>query len=128
VVFGRPKGTAPPTCSGGGNLPSPRLRDLLPKNSHTEMLKKYYFYEDYGVEEYYITTRKTTNCSVICGAGMLLRSARWTARQPRLGIRFDLSGPELVVATRRRPFIPFEVLEAERERIEQRATRLRNSA
>src|SRR5262249_41350566 len=41
---------------------------------------------------------------------------------PRLGIRFDLSGPELVVRyPDGRPFLTFEELEAERVQAEQRA-------
>src|SRR5437764_12747594 len=59
--------------------------------------------------------------------GDVLRRVRpvdgWVS--PRLGVRFDLSGPELVIhRPDGRRFLTFEELEAARERAEQRATRL----
>ena len=93
----------------------------------TEMANKLLFYEDYGAEEYYVYDPEDNELLGYLRQGsVLLRQRRMNGFvSPRLGIRFDLSGPELVIHyPDGRPFLSFEEMAAERTRIEQRADRL----
>lgn len=123
VVFGRPKGDRPSYKQWEeGNVPMTVVFEVLsPSNRATEMIDKHTFYEEYGVEEYYIYDPDNNRLHVYLRQGDML--CRVHAVQgfvsPRLGIRFDMSGPEMVVFTPSdRPFISFEELEAERLRLE----------
>jgi Uma2 family endonuclease len=57
VVFGRPKGDRGSYMQRveGGSPPQVVFEILSPGNRFTEMIKKFDFYERYGVEEYYLT-------------------------------------------------------------------------
>jgi Uma2 family endonuclease len=123
VVFGRPKGDRPSYKQWEeGNVPMTVVFEVLsPSNGVMEGIDKHSFYEDYGVEEYYIYDPDSNRLSVYLRQGDMLRRVRQVQGfiSPRLGIRFELSGSELVVFTPSgRPFLTFEELEAERQRLE----------
>ena len=118
VVFGRPKGDRPSYQQWQeGGIPMTVVFEVLsPGNTHLEMVDKQSFYEEYGAEEYYIYDPDSNRLFVYRRQGELLRRVRQTTGfvSPRLGIRFDTSGPELAVF---RPdgqrFLTFEELETE---------------
>jgi Uma2 family endonuclease len=136
VVFGRPKGDRPSWKQWEeGGVPMTVVFEILsPENSHRELVDKLAFYEEYGVEEYYEYDPDNNHLIIYVRQGEMLRRRRPVSGfvSPRLGIRFDLSGEELVVLRPDgRRFLTFEELEAERatERArrvaaEQRASRL----
>lgn len=126
AVFGRPKGDrASYRQWEEGDVPLTVVFEVLsPGNTHPEMLDKHAFYEDFGVEEYYVYDPESNRLYAYLRRGEVLVRVRQLDGfvSPRLGIRFDLSGPELVVRyPDGRPFPTFEELEAERQQTEQRA-------
>ncbi len=133
VVFGRPKGDRKSYRQWEeDNVPVQVVFEILsPSNSGDEMVAKSLFYAEYGVEEYYLYNPDTNRLLVFRRKGeMLLRVwnlADWVS--PRLGIRFDLSGPDLVIY---RPdgqrFRTFEEIQADAEREKQRADREKQRA
>jgi Uma2 family endonuclease len=101
VAFGRPKGDRGSYRQWveGGVAPQVVFEILSPGNTDREMADKFAFYERYGVEEYYVYDPDGGD---VQGwrrvAGQLQAIAvmhGWVS--PRLGIRFDLSGAELVL-------------------------------
>jgi Uma2 family endonuclease len=133
VVFGRPKGDRPSYKQWEeGGVPMTVVFEVLsPKNTHAEMVQKQAFYEDHGAEEYYVYDPDNELLFVYLRQGELLRRQRQVAGfvSPRLGIRFDQSGPELVVRyPDGRPFLPFEEIEAERLAADQRASQAEQRA
>jgi Uma2 family endonuclease len=129
VVFGRPRGDRGSYKQWEeGHIPFTVVFEILsPGNTVTEMDDKQAFYEEYRVEEYYVYDPDNNRLMVFVRQGDVLRRVRPVSGyvSPRLGIRFDLSGPEMVVY---RPdgqrFISFEELEDSRDKAEQRANRL----
>jgi Uma2 family endonuclease len=126
VVFGRPKGdrSSYRQWEEGGVPVTVVFEILSPGNSFTEMLDKQTFYEDHGVEEYYVYDPDRNSLVIHLRRGEVLRRERQVDGfvSPRLGIRFDLSGPELVVyRPDGRRFQTFEELEAAREQADRRA-------
>lgn len=101
VVFGRPKGHRRSYMQWlEDNVPMTVVFEILsPKNTPQEMSGKFAFYEEHGVEEYYVYDPDTNQLSVFLRQGTVLRRIRPLANfaSPRLGIRFDLSGEELVI-------------------------------
>jgi hypothetical protein len=81
------------------------------------MGNKHAFYEDHGVEEYYVYEPDSNGLMAFVRRGDVLQRVRPVEGHvsPRLGIRFDVSGEELVVY---RPdgqrFLTFPELEAAR--------------
>jgi Uma2 family endonuclease len=82
-----------------GNLPPQVVFEILsPGNTHREMIRKSYFYERFGVEEYYVfdpdsIPQKLDGWRRIEPDGPFQEIQNlddWIS--PRLGIRFDLSG------------------------------------
>ncbi len=123
VVFGRGKGDRPSYKQWEeGNIPMTVVFEVLsPGNRPTEMIDKHAFYEEHGAEEYYIYDPEENRLHVYLRKGDMLRRVHKVDgfTSPRLGIRFDLSGPEMVVYTPgNRPFLSFEDLEDERLRLE----------
>jgi Uma2 family endonuclease len=117
VVFGRPKGDR--GCYKQWeeeNVPVTIAFEVLsPSNKHMEMTDKLLFYEDHGVEEYYEYDPDSNRLSVYLRKGEMLRPVRSVDGfvSPRLGIRFDLSGPEMVVfGPDGQRFLSFEELKA----------------
>jgi Uma2 family endonuclease len=126
VVFGRPKGDRGSYKQWEeDNVPITVVFEVLsPGNTWMEMDDKCAFYEDHGVEEYYLYDPDHNQLKVFVRRGDVLRQVRPVEGyvSPRLGIRFDLSGPELVVY---RPdgerFLTFPELEVARQQEKRRA-------
>jgi Uma2 family endonuclease len=119
VVFGRPKGDRGSYKQWEeGNVPVTVVFEVLsPGNTVPEMADKLAFYEEHGVAEYYVHDPDTGHLQVYVRKGEALRRVRPATGfvSPRLRIRFDTSGPELVVTgPDGRRFLTFEELEAER--------------
>jgi Uma2 family endonuclease len=120
VVFGRPKGERSSYMQWNeDHVPVTVAFEVLsPGNTVIEMANKLFFYDQYGVKEYYVFDPDSNNLLVYLrrGGNTLLRE--WVKESfvsPLLGVRFDLTGPEMVVyAPDGRPFLSFEELEAER--------------
>jgi Uma2 family endonuclease len=132
VAFGRPKGDrgSYKVWEEGGVFPQVVFEVLSPNNTHQEMREKRQFYRRHGAEEYYEFDPDT---GVIEG---WTRDGRrfvdvddmngWVS--PRLGVRFDTSGDELVLY---RPdgarFLTFDELDqlaaSERQRADAEAER-----
>jgi Uma2 family endonuclease len=126
AVFGRPKGDRPSYKQWEeGNVPMTVVFEVRsPKNSDAEMAAKFDFYDEHGVEEYYMYDPDTNRLQAYRrGAATLVGVAAVNGyTSPRLGIQFDLSGPELVVRfPDGSPFLTFEELKAERDQEKQRA-------
>jgi Uma2 family endonuclease len=133
VVFGRPKGHrgSYKQWEEGGVPMTVVFEVLSPSNSPVEMADKQTFYEDHGVEEYYVYDPDTNWLAGYVRQGSVFTRVRRINGfvSPRLGIRFDLSGPELVVRyPDGRPFLTFEELETQRQQAEQRAERAERRA
>ena len=141
VVFGRPKGYRGSYVQHreGGLAPQVVFEVLSPGNRSGEMAKKFRFYEKHGVEEYYKFDPYHVEIEAWLRAqGKLrpvLRTNGWVS--PRLGIRFDLSGADLVIyRPDGEPFLSYVGLgrqldeerafaRADRERAERLLARLR---
>jgi Uma2 family endonuclease len=101
VALGRPKGYrgSYKQWEEGGIAPQVVFEVLSPGNRAGKMARKFKFYERHGVQEYYIYDPdkvKLTGYERIGGALKVIAEMNgWTS--PRLGIRFDMSGPELVI-------------------------------
>jgi Uma2 family endonuclease len=92
---------------------------LSPDSTATALANKFAFYEDYGVQEYYIYDPEENRLHVFVRRGGVLVRVRQVDGyvSPRLGIRFDLSGPEMLVyGSDGSRFLTFEEIQAERER------------
>jgi Uma2 family endonuclease len=125
VVFGRPKGDRPSYKQWEEDgIPMTVVFEVLsPGNTYAEMVEKETFYEEHGVEEYYVYDPDNNLLVAYRRQGEMLRRVRPVSGyvSPRLGIRFDTSGPELAVfRPDGQPFLTFEQLEAERLLSEQR--------
>ena len=148
VVFGRPKGDRGSyrQWEEDNIVPQVVFEILSPGNRLKEMTKKQQFYDDYGVEEYYIYDPDSNDLNGLRRVGDRLQVIEemnnWTS--PRLGIRFVLT-PETLELYRpdNRKFLTTQELEEratafqrqaeqerlranqERERAERLAARLR---
>ncbi len=127
VVFGRPPGHRGSYLQWReGNLPPQVVFEVLsPGNTAAEMTRKFRFYEQYGVEEYYLYDPDRGALD-----GWIRREGRledvpamqgWIS--PRLRIRFALEGLDLVLyrpdGRRFETFVELEQrAEAERQRAE----------
>jgi hypothetical protein len=127
VVFGRPKGDRASWKQWEENdTPMTVVFEILsPRITFPEMANKLAFYDDYGVEEYYIYDPDSNYLQAFARSGTALPRVRGQLDgyvSPRLGIRFDLSGPEMVVRyPDGRPFLPPEELEEQRRAAVERA-------
>jgi Uma2 family endonuclease len=134
VAFGRPKGYRGSyrQFEEGGIAPQVVFEVRSPGNRDTEMTRKFQFYERYGVEEYYLCDPDGPELSGWLREGDRLGAIAepngWVS--PRLGIRFDLWGPEPVIdGPDARRFLTYvelaEERDAERARADRLAARLR---
>jgi len=126
VVFGRPKGHRGSWKQWEeGGIPMTVVFEVRsPSNDYWELADKYAFYEEHSVEEYYLYDPDSNRLSGFLRRGEVLVRVRQMDGfvSPRLGIRFDLSGPELVVRyPDGEPFRTFEELRAQREEVKLRA-------
>jgi Uma2 family endonuclease len=129
VVFGRPRGDRGSYMQWleDNIAPAVVFEILSPSNTYEEMDDKLLFYEEHGVQEYYIYNPDNNTLRVHLRVRDTLRRVRHKGQHvsERLGIRFDLTGPEMVVYyPNGRRFLNFDELEAEREREAQRADKL----
>ena len=101
VVFGRPKGDRGSYKQWKeDDIPATVVFEVLsPANSEEEMARKSIFYEYQEVEEYYIIDPACNTLDVFLRQGTVFRRQDSSVGfvSPRLGIRFDVSGPEIVV-------------------------------
>jgi Uma2 family endonuclease len=133
VVFGRPKGDrgSYKQWEEGNIAPAVVFEILSPSNTFDEMTDKFIFYDEHGVQEYYVYNPDKNTLRVFLRGREALRLVRHSGQHTseRLGIRFDLTGPEMVVYyPNGRRFLTFDELEAEREREAQRADRAEQRA
>lgn len=129
VVFGRPKGDRGAYLQWQEDNIAPQVvfEVLSPSNSLTEMAKKLQFYDDYGVEEYYLYDPDRNELSGWQRINGRLRVIEqidgWAS--PRLGIRFVVQADRLHIY---RPdgheFLTYAELEREWAQERQRAERL----
>ena len=110
VVFGRPKGHRGSYKQWiEDNIPPQVVFEILsPGNTTAEMSYKLNFYDDHGVEEYYLYDPDTNHLT-----GWIRNQDHsfftpsmnnWIS--PRLGIRFDLSGEELQLFLPKKQLFP----------------------
>ena len=101
VVFGRPQGDrgAYLQWREGGIAPQVVFEILSPGNTGLEMSRKLNFYDRYGVEEYYLYDPDRGDLAgwqrVTGHLEEIETMAGWVS--PRLGVRFDLEGVDLVL-------------------------------
>jgi Uma2 family endonuclease len=101
VALGRPKGYRGSYMQWveGGIAPQVVFEVLSPGNRPGQMNRKLQFYNKYGVEEYYIydpdRVRLTGYQRIEGKLRKIAEMNGWTS--PRLAIRFDMSGQELVI-------------------------------
>ena len=94
VVFGRPKGDRGSyrQWDEDGIAPQVVFEVLSPGNRHGEMLRKFRFYEQYGVEEYYVYDPESGDFTIwVLDHGILKEVENplgWTS--PLLGCRFEI--------------------------------------
>ncbi|HWE34943.1 MAG TPA: Uma2 family endonuclease [Isosphaeraceae bacterium] len=120
VVFGRPKGYRGSYMQWleEGVAPQVVFEVLSPGNRAGEMIRKFRFYDRFGVEEYYIYDPDRVELNgYLRQAGALEEIPTldgWVS--PRLGIRFDMGGPELaILGPDGRPFVSYIDLARQRD-------------
>jgi Uma2 family endonuclease len=132
VAFGRPKGYrgSYKQWQEDGIAPQVVFEILSPGNRRGEMNRKLMFYQQYGVEEYYLYDPDNNLLEGWCRQGGILDWIEdlqdWVS--PRLGIRFDPSAQPLVIyRPDGEPFLSFEArsrqAEQDKLRAEQEAQR-----
>ena len=129
VVFGRPKGhrSSYRQWEEDGIAPQVVFEVLSPSNRPVEMLDKFDFYQEYGVEEYYVYDPDAGELRGWGRVGDALRPFDEMSGQVsrRLGVRFGLEGTDLVLyRPDGRRFATYVELAAQLESAEQRAERL----
>jgi Uma2 family endonuclease len=133
VVFGRPKGDRGSYMQWEeDNIPLTVVFEILsPGNTYQEMDDKQDFYETHGVQEYYVYDPDNNRLRIFTRRGDVLVRVRPASGfvSPRLGIRFDLSGPELVVyGPDGQRFSTFAEVQTARREAEQRAAEAQQQA
>lgn len=126
VVFGRPKGDRRSYRQWEENhVPMTVVFEILsPGNDLWEMDNKLGFYDEHGVEEYYLYDPDRNRLKVFLRKGEVFRRVHRLKGfvSPRLGIRFDLSSAEMVVYNPDgERFLTFEELLVSRKQAEARA-------
>jgi hypothetical protein len=121
VVFGRPKGDrgSYQQWLEDNIAPQVMFEILSPGNRFGEMLRKFRFYERYGVEEYYVYDPDRGELLGWIRVGTELQEipnmAGWVS--PRLGVRFELVGGELkLYGPDGQPFATYVELVEQRDR------------
>jgi Uma2 family endonuclease len=101
VAFGRPKGDrgSYKVWEEGGTFPQVIWEVLSPSNTVREMQRKRRFYRRYGAEEYFVYDPETGEAEGWTRDGRRFVDVDdlngWVS--PRLGVRFETGGPELVL-------------------------------
>jgi Uma2 family endonuclease len=118
VVFGRPKGRRGSYKQWEeGGVPLHVVFEVQsPGNRFDEMLRKYKFYQRYGVEEYYLIDPDRHTFAAWHRVGRALHEVRVNGGlvSPRLGVRFDWRRDVDVVMTHPdgKPFLTVEEIAA----------------
>jgi Uma2 family endonuclease len=132
VAFGRPKGHrgSYKVWVEGGVFPQVIFEVLSPNNTAEEMRKKKVFYRHFGAEEYYVLDPDASTLEGFLRSGRrFLRVKKMNGYvSPRLGIRFEVGGPEVRIfnpdGTRFLSFVELgELAAAETERANTEAKR-----
>lgn len=133
VVFGRPKGYRGSyrQWEEGNVAPQVVFEVLSPSNRLGEMVHKHLFYQQHGVEEYYVWDPHRTVLEGWRRQGDRLAEIAemngWVS--PRLGIRFALEGGLLrIIGPDGKPFSTFVELDQQRRQAEERAEQERRRA
>ena len=123
VVFGRPKEhrLSYRQWEEGGIAPQVTFEVLSPGNRGGELIRKFEFYERYGVEEYYIYDPDYgTLEGWVRANGKLQQIADmngWVS--PRLGVKLELVNGELrLIGRDGKPFLSYAELAEQRDRAE----------
>jgi hypothetical protein len=132
VAFGRPVGDRSSYVQHEEDNVAPQVvfEILSPSNDLFEMAEKLQFYDDHGVEEYYVYDPEKNHLAVYGRGRAALRLLRPSHGfvSPRLKIRFDLSGREMTVfGPDGRRFLTPQEIASERDRlkdVQARAERL----
>jgi Uma2 family endonuclease len=129
VVFGRPKGDRGSYRQWEEDDLAPQVvfEILSPGNRPAETIRKFRFYERFGVEEFYLFDLDTQLLEGWVRQGGSLTEIEqvdgWIS--PRLGVRFDLSRGELqVLRPDGRPLVTYVEMAAQAEQERQRNERL----
>jgi Uma2 family endonuclease len=129
VAFGRPKGYrgSYKQWEEEGIAPQVVFEVLSPGNRAGPMREKFEFYERYQVGEYYIYDPDRVKLSGSRRRGGKLKKIAkmdgWIS--PLLGIRFDMSGPELVIyGPDGRRFLTYQELAQQNDQLAQENERL----
>ncbi len=124
VAFGRPKGDRGSYKQWDEDNIAPQVafEILSPGNTLSEMARKFEFYEEYGVEEYYIYNPDTYDFSAWFRRNSKLRVAEFGSEltSPRLAIRFVLPDPPApleIYHPNGRRFVDGATLSQERDRL-----------
>lgn len=124
VVFGRPKADrgSYKQWEEAGVAPQIAFEILSPGNTLLEMARKFEFYEEHGIEEYYIYNPDTYDFSAWQRRDGKLRVAEFTSEltSPRMGIRFivpDPPAPLEIYHPNGRRFVDGATLSQERDRL-----------
>jgi Uma2 family endonuclease len=133
VVFGRPKGDrrSYKQWEEGDIGPQVAFEVLSHHNDYQEMRLKLDWYEDHGVEEYYVYDPEGDTLEIWIREGSVFRSRRPAHDfvSPLLKIRFDLSGDEMAIFyPDGRRFLTFTELELARADAQRQADDARRRA
>ena len=100
LAFGRPKGDRGSYKQWvEGNVPVTVAFEIVSPGNEDEMAKKFSFYDEYGVEEYYIYDPDTNKLEVFVRGLGTFRQIHDIAsyRSRRMGIRFEMTHPEMTI-------------------------------
>jgi len=130
AAFGRPKGNHRRSYKQWeeDNVPVTVIFEILsPSNRPAEMANKFLFYDEHGVEEYYIYDPFANRLEIWIRHGSTLRRVQATEGfvSPRMGIRFDQTTyPDTLTVWRPdgRRFVSLSELDAERADVQSRLT------
>jgi Uma2 family endonuclease len=129
IAFGRPKGYRGSYMQWIEDNIAPQVvfEILSPGNRFSELLKKLRFYEEYGVEEYYLYNPDGGELLGWRREGAQLQDIPlmqgWVS--PRLGVRFELVNSELkIYGPDGRPFATYVEVVRDRDQERHRAERL----
>ena len=133
VVFGRPKGDRGSYRQWEEDDIAPQVvfEILSPGNTTSEMLSKFQFYTEHGVEEYYVYDPDSSGLNGWRRRGAYLeeiaRMAGWVS--PRLGVRFEVKSGELqLYCPDGEGFATYLELSAQRDRERHRADQAQQHA
>ncbi|MCZ2342343.1 MAG: Uma2 family endonuclease [Bacteroidales bacterium] len=130
VVFGRPKGHRGSYKQWEEDgIPLQVVFEVMsPGNRYGEMIRKFKFYETYGVDEYYVIDpdRQILEAWHRTGQHLIKVRIQGALTSPRMGIRFEWQPGSNVILRYPdgRNFLSFLELGAERDRIEQEHNRI----